>query len=175
MEEKRDIFDHLKVVKPSVPDDSYFESLAQTVIASQAKTKVIPLYKRPIVRISAVAAILLISLQVVNLNATKVDENQDPLLALNAISSDELYEYINENIDDFDTEMIVDALDDQAIDELTSKTSQALQTAAGTSDAPSKAEKPLPVSFDDIDVDDILEYFEKEGIDPEELEEETFI
>ncbi len=175
MEEKRDIYDHLKVVKTSVPDDSYFENLAKSVITSQTKSKVIPLYKRPVVWISAVAAILLVSLLVVNFTSTAVTENQDPLLALNAISSDELYTYINENIDDFDTEMILEAMDDQAIDELTTKTSQALQSAAGNSNTPVTAEKPLPVSFDDIDVEDILEYFDKEGIDPEDIEEEIFI
>lgn len=175
MEEKRDIFNHLNVVKTNVPDDSYFEQLAKSVIASQSKPKVIPLYKRPVVWIGAVAAILLVSLLVVNFSSTDITEDQDPLLALNEISSDELYNYINENIDDFDTDMLIDALDDQAIDELTSKTSQALQTAAGKPNVPVKAEKPLPVSFDDIDVEDILDYFEKEGIDPEDIEEEIFI
>ncbi len=175
MEEKRDIFDHLKVVKPSVPDDSYFENLAKSVIASQREPKVIPLYKRPVVWISAVAAILLVSLLVVNFSANNAVENQDPLLALNDISSKELYNYINENIDDFDTEMIVDALDDQAIDELSIATSQALQAGAASSTSTPVKEKPLPVSLDDIDVDDILEYFEKEGIDPDDIEEEIFI
>jgi hypothetical protein len=175
MEEKRDIFEYLKPVKSSVPDDSYFENLSKSVIASQTKIKVIPLYKRPVAWISAIAAILLVSLLVVNFSGTNVDENQDPLLALNAISSDELYAYINENIDDFDTEMIVDALDDQAIDELSSSTSRALQESAAHSTVPSTKDETLPVSFDDLDVDDILEYFEKEGIDPEELEEEIFI
>jgi hypothetical protein len=71
--------------------------------------------------------------------------------------------------------MIVDALDDQAIDELSSSTSRALQESAAHSTVPSTKDETLPVSFDDLDVDDILEYFEKEGIDPEELEEEIFI
>jgi hypothetical protein len=85
MEEKRDIFEYLKPVKSSVPDDSYFENLSKSVIASQTKIKVIPLYKRPVAWISAIAAILLVSLLVVNFSGTNVDENQDPLLALNAI------------------------------------------------------------------------------------------
>lgn len=175
MEAKEGIFDHLNVVKQRVPDDSYFENLAQSVIASQAKTKVIPIYKRPVVWISAVAALLLISLLVVNFTSSNNRENQDPLLALNDLSSDELYTYINENIDDFDTEMIAEALDDQAINELSNSTNQALDRGVDPSPSVTKNDTPLPVSLDDIETDDILEYFNTEGIDPDEIEDEIFI
>lgn len=175
MEEKHDIFDHLKAVNPSVPDDSYFENLAQQVILSQQKTKVIPLYKRPVVWISAVAAILLVSLLVVNLTSSDINQNSDPLLALNDLSSDELYNYIDENIDDFDIEMIAEALDDQGLDEMANSAVYSLETDPEDTPALKTTEAPISVSLDDIDIDDILDYFNTEGIDPDEIEDGIFI
>lgn len=167
MEEKNDIFEHLKPRKTPIPDDSYFEAMANSVIQSQKKTPIIPLYKRPIVWIGAVAAIFLVGFLVVNFTSTS-NSDSDALLALNDISSNELFQYIDENIDDFDTDLIVDALNESTVNEMSfiePETSEIVEV---------KTEKATakPISFDDIDANDILDYLNEEGIDPEEFEDD---
>jgi hypothetical protein len=167
MEEKNDIFDHLKPRKTPIPEASYFEAMAQSVIESQKKTLIVPLYKRPVVWISAVAAILIAGIMIVNFSAT-TDTTSDPLLALNNVSSDDLYQYIDENIDDFETDLIVEALNESSVDEISFIELEPIEKVEV------KTEKisPEPISFDEIDSKDILDYFNEEGIDSNEFEEE---
>ena len=48
MEEEKDIFTFISVEKTAVPDDSYFKSLAKSVISTKkAEVKIIPLYRKP--------------------------------------------------------------------------------------------------------------------------------
>lgn len=166
MEEKNDIFDHLKPRKTPIPDASYFESMAKSVIESQ-KAPIIPLYKRPVVWISAVAAIFIAGIMIVNFSTTS-DINSDPLLALNDVSSDELYAYIDENIDDFETDLIVEALNESSVDEMNFIEPEPVEQIE------TKAEKisPEPISFDEVDSKDILDYFNEEGIDSDEFEDD---
>jgi hypothetical protein len=167
MEEQNDIFDHLKVRKSPLPDDSYFESLAKNVINSHQKTRVIPLYKRPVFWISAVAALFVVSFLVINFTSTSTPEN-DPLLALNDLSSDELFNYIDENIDDFDTDLIVEVMNESTIDEITFSESENSLTHPTN---PTQSTETT-ISFDDIDTQDILDYLNSEGIDSDDLEDE---
>ena len=166
MEEKNDIFDHLKPRKTPIPDASYFESMAKSVIESQ-KAPIIPLYKRPVVWISAVAAIFIAGIMIVNFSTTS-DINSDPLLALNDVSSDELYAYIDENIDDFETDLIVEALNESSVDEMNFIEPEPVEQIE------TKVEKisPEPISFDEVDSKDILDYFNEEGIDSDEFEDD---
>lgn len=171
MEEKNNIFEHLKQRKSAIPDDLYFEQMVKSVIASQQKAPIIPLHKRPIVWISAIAAIILVGFIVVNFTSTSTSKT-DALLALNDISSKEVYQYINENIDDFDMDLIVDALNESTVDEFrfVEPDSSKIEEV--------KPEKltPTRISFDEIDANDILDYFNQEGIDIEDLEDdESFI
>lgn len=167
MEEKNDIFDHLKPRETPIPDASYFESMAKSVIESQKKSPIIPLYKRPVVWLSAVAAIFIAGILIVNFSATS-DTNSDPLLALNDVSSDELYAYIDENIDDFETDLIVEALNESSVDEMNFIEPEPVEQIKP------KAEKinPEPISFDEVDSKDILDYFNEEGIDSDEFEDD---
>jgi len=175
MEEKKDIFDHLKHKKSPVPDASYFESLANSVIDSQKKTtieapkksKVIPLYKGLALWIGAAAAVLIAGILIVNFNNTTELESGS-LLAFNELSSNEIYDYIDENIEDFDTDLIVEVLNETTVDEMS-------VADAETTEIPSTETNLTivdPISFDDIDADDILDYFNDEGINLEDLEDE---
>ncbi len=168
MEEKNDIFDHLKPRKTPIPDASYFESMAESVIASQKKTPIIPLYKRPIVWISAVAAVFIAGILVVNFS-TSAENNFHPLLALNDVSSDELYTYIDENIDDFETDLIVEALAESKIDQMNFIQPEPTEQVEATSEITS----PESISFEEINSSDILDYFNDEGIDSEDFEDEN--
>lgn len=180
MEKDKDIFEHLKARKTPMPDASYFSSLAQSVIASQQpttlnqkeNTPVVPLFKRPIVRIgsvAAIAAIFVVGMLVVNLSNTSTETN-DPLLALNDIPPSEVYEYIDENIDDFDTDLIAEALDEASISNISFTDNSEESSTVETS--PTSIEK---ISFDDIDIEDIIDYLNEEGITSEDLEEDSFI
>lgn len=167
MEEKKDIFDHLKPRETSVPDASYFEAMAKSVVKSQKKTPIIQLYKRPIVWIGAVAAVFIAGILIVNFNNTK-ETDSDPLLALNTISSDELYQYIDENIDDFDTELIVEVMNESSVDEMTINEPEPNESTK-TIIQETTAEA---ISFDDVDSEDILQYLNNEGIDSDDFEDE---
>ena len=175
MEEKNDIFDHLKPRKTPVPDASYFEALANSVIDSQKEkeavtpkeTKIIPLYKRPSLWIGAVAAVFIAGILIVNFNKT-TEVNSDPLLALNDVSSSDVYNYIDENIEDFETDLIVEALNESTVDDMSFVEAETAESAPEETDIATSE----PISFDDIDSDDILDYFNEEGIDSEDFEDE---
>lgn len=180
MEKDKDIFEHLKARKTPMPDASYFSSLAQSVIESQQQTtpntkeetRVVPLFKRPIVwigTVAAIAAVFIVGMIVVNLSETST-ETTDPLLALNEIPSSEVYEYIDENIEDFDTDLIAEALDEGSISSISlSDKSDEIPTVEA-------AKKTIEnVSFDDIDIEDIIDYLNEEGITSEDIEEDSFI
>ena len=167
MKEKNDIFDHLKPRETPIPDASYFEAMAKSVIESQKEIQIIPLYKRPVVWIGAVAAIFIAGILLVNFSATS-ENNSNPLLALNDVSSDELYKYIDENIDDFETDLIAEALNESSVDEMNyieAVSSEQIETK------PTQTREE-PISFEEIDSDDILNYFNEEGIDSEDFEDE---
>jgi hypothetical protein len=177
MEEKNDIFDHLKPRKTQVPDASYFEALANSVIESQQEkavapkeeTKIIPLYKRPVVWLGAVAAVFIAGILIVNFSKT-TEIDSDPLLALNEVSSEAVYSYIDENIEDFETELIVEAMEETDVEEM----SFVVVEPEVTEPAPEEMDIAVaePISFDEIDSDDILDYFNEEGIDSEDFEDE---
>lgn len=175
MEEKNDIFDHLKPRKTPIPDASYFESMANSIIESQKKvespitkeTPVIPLYKRPVVWIGAVAAIFIAGFLIVNFNNT-TEINSDPLLALNDVSSGEVFEYIDENIEDFDTDLIVEALNESLVDEM----NYVETVSSNPTEIITETNAVESISFDEIDTEDILNYFNEEGIESEDFEDE---
>ncbi|MFK7784036.1 MAG: hypothetical protein AB8B56_02910 [Crocinitomicaceae bacterium] len=175
MEEKNDIFDHLKPGKTPVPDASYFEALANSVIESQQEnkpetqkeTKIIPLYKRPVVWIGAAAAIFIAGILIMNFDRT-TETDSDPILALTEVSSSDVYDYIDENIEDFETDLIVEALSDSDVEEMSFTDVEISEPTPEETDI-AIAE---PISFDEIDSDDILDYFNEEGIDSEDFDED---
>lgn len=181
MDKEKDIFDQLKARKTPMPDASYFASMAQSVIDSQKGTdapkkeepRIIPMYKRPIVWIGTVAAIaaaFVVGLLIVNFNQHSTEES-NPLMALNEIPSTEVYEYIDENIDDFDTDLIVDALDASSINNIT-LVDEVEEPETTTESTQTNTEK---ISFDDIDTEDIINYLNEEGISSEDFDEDSFI
>ena len=162
MEENKDIFDYLKVNKVEGPNSFYFESLANSVIEkSQANTKVIPLYRKPITWVSAAAASIAVILLVNLFN--QPTENGNVLLALNDIPHNEIEAYVSENIDDFDTDLIAEFIDEENLNITEVESVQEIQT-----------EKII--DFEEITAKDILDYLDDEEIELEDLQdEESFI
>jgi len=166
MEEQKDIFDHLKRKEGFTPDKAYFERLAENVMASQS-VKIVPLYKKPVLWMSAAAAIIA-AVFIINFDSnTSAPDNV--LLALNDISKEEIRTYIEENIEDFDTDLIVEFVTLETIEHHTFIQPEEVESE----DQDLVLET---ISLGDIEREDILDYFEREEIDLLELEDdESFI
>ncbi|MFT5858646.1 MAG: hypothetical protein ACI865_000734 [Flavobacteriaceae bacterium] len=167
MDKEKDIFDHIKVRKIDVPSADYFKNLSDAVIEKQ-RPEIIPLYKRPLSWVSAAAAIIVVALLVTNMSESAISNGvSDPLLALNEFSSEELIAYIDSNIDDFDTELIAEMIPERDLatveifDEI-----EALIIEEETQEA------IMPVSIEALEDQDILDYFNEEGLDLEDFEDD---
>ena len=161
MKENEDIFDHLKKRKIETPSKDYFDALAASVIKQELKeTKVIPIGQKILYRSTAAAAILLIGLFLFN---TPHQQERNILAQLDDVSTEELISYVDENIDDFETEQLGETLSDEEIDKLDEELSIEMLDI-------SYVESSESISFNDVDEQDILDYLELEDIDLDELE-----
>lgn len=160
MEENKNILDSLLVRKTEVPDDDYFKSLKESVISSE-KVKIIPFYKRKITWIGAAAAVLFIVL-LTNLIPKNTEKQNEQLFA--TVEENEISDYIEANIEEFDIEMLAEFLPEQ-ISPLDTLKREIIENTV--------MEDKIPL--EEINEEDILKYLQKEGLEVEELEEETFI
>ena len=160
METKKDIFDYLKPRKKIVPDQSYFDQLSANVLAHE-KVKVVPLYRKPIFWLSSAAAAITI-IMLVNIK-TEIPNSVNPMIALNEISSEELFAYVNDNIEDFDTEMLTEIIPSDNIEEIDLVATDKIVV----DEVPSETE----LNFDSIQQEEILEYILNEEIDIYDIEE----
>lgn len=161
MQKDKDIFDHLNPRKIEVPDSSYFEQLTKRVIAEEKK--IIPLYRKPITWISLAAASIAVILTI-NLLITN-DGSEDALLALNDCSTETIQSYVEENIEEFETEMIIEFIPVDNLD-----------TPEVKEETESTVEEQETLTLEDVNTQDILDYFEEYEIDPYDIEEdESFI
>ncbi len=161
MKKNEDIFEHLKKRKIETPSKDYFEALAESVIKQESKApKVIPIGRKVLYWSTAAAAILVIGFFLFNLPqqpATNI------LAQLEDVSTEELIAYVDENIEDFDTDQLGETLSDEEIDKLNEEINIEMSDI-------SFVESSEPISFEDIDEQDILDYLELEDIDLDELE-----
>ena len=162
MEQENNIFNHIKPKKVSVPDASYFENMANSILEQEKKKiKIVPLYKKPVFWLVASAASIALLLLV---NPFSVDEDATNLLAMNDVSNEEVIDYVNENIDEFDTYLFSEYLTDETIEE--SKTTVYIE--------PEVIESETIEELEEVELEDILEYFEFEEIDIDELEDDLY-
>lgn len=177
MEEEKDIFDFIEKRSFDTPDSSYFEGLADKVIAetnvpSTQKAKVVPLYRRPITWISGVAAAVLVAfLLLPNEQKTIVDSSNANFTDL---SKQEVLAYVNDNIEDFDEELLVEfialkSLKTNASQENEQEPEESLETLVETET------KDLQESLKSISDEEILEYLEEEGLESDDFEEDLFL
>ena len=160
MEPKKDIFKHLKARSITTPDQTYFEELTQKILASQ-QPKVIPLYQRPILWIGAVAASILVFI-LFNINTPETGTNV--LLALDTMPTEDIYNYIEEHIDDFETDMLCELIPTNHIEEIQ-------LTPSPKEIIISEPPKETVLNFDNINHQDILDYLNSEEIDIQDLQE----
>ncbi|MCH2230851.1 MAG: hypothetical protein MK105_10945 [Crocinitomicaceae bacterium] len=164
MKNEKDIFDFIKSVKPEEPSADYFSGLADKIL-SENKTIVIPIYKKPTFWMTSAAAIGIILFSVLRLNNSTEIETP-ALLAFNNIEKIEIFEYIDDNIQDFDIDLFIESIPESTLDE-TDQT-ETLKEVKMTHEEPS-------ITFDEISEEDILEYLNTEEIDITDLEEDLFI
>ena len=162
MEKNKDIFDYIKKKEISTPDASYFEALAKDVMKKN-EVKIIPFYKKPATWI-AVAATLILSLLIVQ-NLGDDDEEVNVLAELDTISDTELLAYIDNNIDEFDAEMIVESFSEESLDNVRFEINSSVDEVSSESSS-----EEVEINFDGIEVDDILKYLEDEDIDLDDLD-----
>jgi predicted house-cleaning NTP pyrophosphatase (Maf/HAM1 superfamily) len=118
---------------------------------------------RPVIWITAAAAIIILAIIIVKPTTSYVQPDFTQL-AFNDISSTEAENYINANLNDFEIDLIEELIiSDNAIQE----------NSDTTKTQPNEVKQT--VTFDNISKEDILNYFENENIDIEDLEEESFI
>jgi len=166
MQKQKDIFEYLEVRKSKTPDKAYFEQMAIDVL-SQHSVKIVPIYRRPIAVLSAVAAAVILVFVLINFNSTENIET-NPLTALNDLPSQDLISYVDENIDDFDSELIAEYIPIDNIE--TDYPIEVIDEYEISNQDLSEA-----ISFENVSNDDILEYLENEEIDIYDLEDDEII
>ena len=153
MKEQKDIFNHLKKNSPSAPNIAYFENMATDIISQETKqTIVIPLYKKRTFWMTFAAASLAL-LVFLNMPSQK---KEGVLISMNDFSISEIEGYINQNISDFDSELISDFIQEENIVEPTFDIEKEIVTIDIIDSE---------LKLDDINTQEILDYFEAEEID----------
>ena len=111
-QEDKHIIDDLQVNPIQMPSDSYFEALKKNILVeignNPVKTKaqpgIISMYRRWYVWGSAAAILVFVLLFPWN-NHTNPSESPEPI-NLSSVSNEEIYRYLDENIEDLDAETI---------------------------------------------------------------------
>ncbi len=118
--ENKHIIDDLELTPIQIPSDLYFEELKKSVLneigngglKKKREAQIISMYKRWYVWGSA-AAILVLAL-LFPWNNTNSPVNSEPI-NLSSVSNEEIYNYLNENIEDLDAETIAMHLSNNVI------------------------------------------------------------
>ena len=157
MESQNNIFEKINPRKVEIPDTAYFTEMAKSISANQKPiAKVIPLYKKPMLWVTTIAAAVAV-IFVFNME-TGTEQQFNMQLAFSEVTNEEIFNYIDENIDEFELNDIAEIIPDENL-----KAMEIFQ--------PISIQKETNLSFDDISEEDIMEYFMEEGIDLNELNE----
>lgn len=160
------IIDDLEVNRVQIPSEDYFEALKMNVLdqinqnvpiaigmRQNGQAKIIPLYKRWYVWSSA-AAILLFAI-LFSWNNPNTVENPTPI-NLSSVSDEEIYEYLDQHIEDIDPETIAVHL---GSDKLTQNQQEG---APETSKKNINQSVSNPTLFENIRDEEILDYLKED-------------
>ena len=156
-QENKHIIDDLKVAPIQMPSDSYFEELKKSILneigndglKKENEPRIIPMYKRWYVWGSA-AAILAFAILLSWNNTNTPPESQS--INLSSISNEEIYDYLNENIEDLDPETIAVHLSNDAVAQKENQSSEN-EVAETSEDFSSKS-----TLLDHVEDQEILDY-----------------
>ena len=160
MKSKKEILDHLKPVKIETPDQSFFDQLAQKVVTENPKAKNERRLGAKLFKMSlAAAAVLLIGVVLFNDFENQQKPQQAQRVFLSEINDSEIYDYVDEHIEDFTWEEIEEVIsdDDLGLYENLENTSE------------------LDFYFSHISDEEISTYINEEFIDLDEFEDELLI
>ncbi len=177
MEEKKDIFDFIEKRPIETPDADYFKGLADKVIADAAeepeetKAKIIPLYRRPAVWLSGVAAAVLVAFLML-----PDDEiiNGPSGVTFDDLSKKEVLAYVDENIEDFEEELLMEFIATDNLKINPSFEANAVETVDPIETIVETETQDLQESLESISNEEILEYLEDEGFGSEDEDDDLF-
>lgn len=158
MKEKEDIFSHLQKRQIDTPSKEYFADLADGIIEGKSKPKVIPIQRRLLIWTSSAAAVLMVALFLTNTST-----ESDVFAELNDIPTDELLAYLEEHIDEFETELFAESLTEEELKYLDEEISFDLKEIT-------YIETKKEIQFENVSPSEINEYLELEDLDVEDLE-----
>ena len=172
MEKKKDIFDYIEKQPTEMPDTLYFSNLSSAVLDKmnhQKQVKVVPLYKRSVGWISAVAAVIFVAFLLLPEKTNPVVED----FTFTTLSKNEVLAYVDDNIVDFDVELLTEFIPKK---DLATKNNTKEELIVPSEETIVERKNPdLEKSLKSISTDDIQQYLEDEGIDLDNLEDELFL
>lgn len=160
MEENKDIFDHLKKRVIETPSKEYFDTMVNNILEEKAQPKVISIKRKVVVWITSAAAVLLVAFLLIDRSP---NQSANILAELDNISTDELLAYMDEHIDEFETDLIAESLTEDQISELDEEITSELSQIT-------YLETKKDIQFEDISPTELDEYLELEDIDLDDLE-----
>lgn len=165
--ENKHIIDDLKVHSTPMPSEVYFEDLKKNILSQigndvpvsggikqNSQAKIIPLYKRWYVWGSA-AAILLFAILFSWNTPGSADESAP--INLSSVSDEEIYEYLNQHIEDIDPETIAAHLSTEKLAQ------NDRQATPEKEDKVNKSSVSNATMFDHINDEEILDYLKEES------------
>lgn len=167
MEKEKNIVDFLKPRERESLDNAYFENLAASIVSAHPKVeakKIIPLYKKTTFWISSIAAVF-IGLIALNTFTSSSEKTYN----FNSVSHSELMAYVEDNIDEFDQDLLVKYIPVESSTKIIAKELIDQKTATEKVQVKSKSKTVL---FDDLQKEDILNYLDAEELSIDDLEPE---
>lgn len=171
MDTNKNIVNFMKPRERESISDDYLNGLVSHVMSAvkeEKPIKIIPFYKKTIFWFSNVAALILIFI-LIQFN------NQPTTIAVdfNSVSQKELLAYIEDNIEDFDQELLMSYLpvknENLLIDQET-KESESSSSEGSTNE--NKEESSFDKNqFNKISKEDILDYLDEEELNYEDLQD----
>lgn len=165
--EDKHIIDDLKVNSAQMPSERYFEELKKKLLnqigndipapigtKQNSTTKIIPLYKRWYVWGSAAALLLFAILFSWN---NPGSANESAPINLSSVSDEEIYEYLNQHIEDIDPETIAAHLSTEKLAE------NDRQEVPETDKKWNKQSVSNATMFEHIQDEEILDYLKEES------------
>ena len=162
MENDKNIVDFLKPREREEISDAYFDNMASIITNTNKKTivkKLTPIYKKPIFWLTSIAAVFIGLIVLRNFSSEEIQLSAN----LSSPSQSELLAYVDENIDNFEQDLLVKyiPIDETEISEL-KKTSPNNQTNWTIENVE---------LFEDINKEDVLQYLSSEELTLEDLED----
>jgi hypothetical protein len=161
MEPINELSDQLqKSKRPELPSN-YFDELTSNMMGhakQHPKAKKIAITRKPLFWIGSIAASLLL---ILGINSIWNASNE---LSFNNLNQEEVLAYVQENIDDFDEELLIEAMNETNMESDTTKKVKSNATSAGSN-------SKEPISFETLSSEEILEYLNENELSVEELEE----